>query len=93
MTLLLELPVLVIWLKSEWKKALLIGLLLNLFTWPLLIAIYGLTGWNILLLECAVATTEGCGYRIFFKRRWINCMVMAFVVNGLSYSAGLIFFR
>ena len=93
LTIVVELPVIVIWLRTEWKFALLIGLLLNLFTWTLLVTVYGLTGWYVLVLEFAVVIAEGCGYRIFFNRKWISCMLIAFVVNGLSYGAGLIFFN
>ena len=90
LTFLIELPILVIWLWPEWRQTLLIIFLLNLFTWPLLVLVYGITKWNIILLECFVVLSEGIGYRIFFKRNLATCMLMAFLVNSLSYIGGLI---
>jgi len=93
MTIFIELPAVVIWLWPDWKKALLIGFLLNLFTWPLLLTVYGLTKWNILLLEFVVVFIEGLGYTIFFKKKLIICLLMSLIANGLSYYAGLFIFN
>ena len=92
LTLFIELPVLLIWLWPEWRQTLLIVFLLNLFTWSLLVWVYGSTKWNIILLECLVALIEGIGYRIFFRRNFFICILVAFLVNSLSYIGGLIIF-
>ena len=90
LTIAVELPIIVLWLSDEWKKALIVALLLNLFTWPLLVTIVTNLKWNILLMECGVAIVEGYGYRLFFRRNWIVSMAMSFFVNGLSYGLGLL---
>ena len=36
LTLLIELPVIMVFFRKQWKEALLIGILVNAFTWPLL---------------------------------------------------------
>ena len=57
LTLLLELPIVLLFFKGEWKFALLIGFLLNLFTWPLLHVLLFYTGIDINILEIGVAIT------------------------------------
>lgn len=89
LTLLLELPVVLLFFKSEWKFALLIGFLLNLFTWPLLHILLFYTGININVLEIAVAVTEGIGYRLLLNCSWKKAMLLGFLANGISYGTGL----
>ena len=90
LTLLIELPIIIIWLKKDWQQAIVIGFLLNLFTWPLLMFIVMHTKINVHLLEIAVAITEGIGYQLFFKRGWIISLIMGFLANGISYGIGLL---
>jgi len=89
LTIVTELPVVAVWMHNEWKKAVEISFWLNLFTWPLLVTLATNVGWNIPAMEFAVAVTEGCGYRIFFKQSWLSSMTLSFLVNGLSYALGL----
>ncbi len=88
-TLLIELPFVLWLLKGSWKEKLLIGFLLNLFTWTLLHIIYLNTNININILEIGVAIIEGLGYQLFFKNGWTKSMLLAFFINGLSYGIGL----
>ena len=67
LTLLLELPIVLLFFKGEWKFALLIGFLLNLFTWPLLHILLFYTGININILEIGVAITESIGYYLLMQ--------------------------
>jgi hypothetical protein len=89
-TLLIEMP-LVLWLvNGNWKEKLLVGFLLNLFTWTLLHLIYLNTNANIYVLEISVALVEAVGYQLFFKNGWVKSMLIAFLANGLSYGVGLL---
>lgn len=90
LTLVVELPIVAIWLHYEWKRAIDIGFWLNLFTWPLLVVIVTNLHWNVLVMECIVAIVEGIGYYLFFRRNLIVCMFLSFLVNGLSYGIGLL---
>jgi hypothetical protein len=90
LTLLLELPFVLLVFKKEWKQALLVGFLLNLFTWPLLHVLLSSTTININVLEAGVAITEGAGYYLLMQCNWKKAFILAFLVNGFSYGAGLI---
>jgi uncharacterized membrane protein YeiH len=88
LTLLIEMPI-VLWAwRQQWKQALIIGCLLNLFTWPILIVLYHETTINLNLLELGVFIAEGAGYSIFMKGRPLRAFIIAFVVNALSYGIG-----
>lgn len=90
LTLLLELPIVLLFFKKEWKWALLIGFLLNLFTWPLLHLLIYYTDTDINILEIGVAIAEGIGYTIFMKCKWYKGFGVSFLVNGFSYGLGLL---
>lgn len=91
-TLLIEMPLVLLWLRKNWKEALLVGFLLNLFTWPTLIFLISVTRIDVNMLEIGVAIVEGTGYWLFFKRKWWACFIVGFVINGISYGIGLILF-
>jgi hypothetical protein len=84
LTIVIELPVIAVWLDREWKRSLKIGFLLNLFTWPLIMLLAREVG-NIPLLELGVAIVEGIGYQLFFRKGWVVSLLMSLLVNGLSY--------
>jgi hypothetical protein len=90
LTLILELPIVLLFFKKEWKYALLIGFLLNLFTWPLLHILIYYTGADINILEFGVAIVEGLGYCIFMKCSWQKGFGVSFLANGFSYAVGLL---
>ena len=89
-TLVIEMPLVLMVFNKQWKWALLIGVLLNLFTWPLLHIFLFKTNININLLETGVAITEGLGYLIFMNCSWQKAFVVSFLANGLSYGLGLL---
>lgn len=89
-TLIIELPLVFIFFRKESGYALLTGFLLNLFTWPLLhIAIF-FTDIHLVVLELAVAVIESIGYRIMLNCNWKKAIILAFLVNSLSYALGLL---
>ena len=90
LTILIEMPVVLLFFKKQWKLALLIGILLNLFTWPLLHVFLYSTNINLNILELGVAITEGTGYWIFLKCGWKKAFAVSFLANGLSYGIGLL---
>ena len=90
MTLLIEMPLVLFCFKRQWKYALLIGFLLNLFTWPLLHVLLFSTEINVNILELGVALVEGFGYWIFMECGWKKAFAVSFLVNVLSYGIGLL---
>ncbi len=92
LTLLIELPIICYWLKKNWKEALLIGFLVNLFTWPLLQVVYRITHAPILMLELIIGLVEGYCFYLFFKKPvWIS-LVVGILVNAISYTIGYFIF-
>ena len=90
LTLVLELPIVLLFFKKDWKYALLIGFLLNLFTWPLLHVLMYSTDIDINILELGVALAEGIGYTIFMGCKWQKGSGVSFLVNGFSYGVGVL---
>lgn len=90
LTLLLELPIVLLFFKKQWKFALLIGVLLNLFTWPLLHVLMYYSAIDINVLEVGVALSEGLGYWIFMQCTWQKGFGVSFFVNGFSYGIGIL---
>jgi hypothetical protein len=74
--------------EQQWQYALLVGFLLNLFTWPLLHLLLFTTSWNIHLMEIAVAMVESIGYRLLMKANWTKSIVLGFLANAISYGIG-----
>ena len=90
LTIVIEVPLVVLYFKSQWKLALLVGILLNVFTWPLLHLLMFETRLPIPLLEFGVAVVEGIGYSVFFKNKLWKVLLLSFLVNGISYGVGLL---
>ena len=90
LTLLIELPLVCWCFRKEWRQALLIGFLLNLFTWPLLHVLLYSTRVNLNILEAGVAVTEGIGYLVFMECSWKKAFAVSFFAYGLSYGIGLL---
>lgn len=88
LTVVIELPIVVMFFKKEWKYALLIGFLLNLFTWPLLHVFLFSTAININLLELGIAVAESIGYRLLMKCSWKKGLLVGFAANAVSYGIG-----
>ena len=89
LTLLIEMPFVLFLLRKQWKEALVIGFLLNLFTWPTLVLLLSFTHINVNVLEIGVAVAEGFGYWLFFKRPFWISLAAGFIINGISYGLGL----
>ena len=90
LTLVIELPVVILFFKSDWKFALLVGFLLNLFTWPLLHIFIYYTAVNINILEFGVAVTESIGYYLLMQCSWKKALALGFTANAISYGVGII---
>jgi len=89
-TLVIELPIVLLFFKKQWKFALLIGFLLNLFTWPVLHILLFYSSININILEIGVAITESIGYYLLMQCSWKRALALAFMANAVSYGIGLI---
>lgn len=73
--------------------ALIVALLLNLFTWPLLHVLLHYTNIHTHVLELGVALTEGLGFWLLLPCRWQKAWGLAFLANGCSYGLGVLINR
>lgn len=89
LTLIIELPLVIVFFKKEPKLALLIGFLLNLLTWPVLHIFLFYSNININVLEIGVAVTESIGYYLLMQCRFKKALVLGFTANAVSYGIGL----
>lgn len=89
-TLLIELPIVLLFFNKEWKFALLVGFLLNLFTWPLLHVLLFYSNINLNILELGVAVTESTGFYFLMQCSWKKALVLGFIANATSYGIGII---
>ena len=76
--------------KQIWKEALLIDMLLNLFTWPLLSILYFTTHIPLLFLEIAVVIIEAIGFIIFLENNKAKAFLISCTANAASLFAGMI---
>jgi thiamine transporter ThiT len=90
LTLLIELPVVLIFFRKQMKHALIAGFLLNLFTWPLLHVILYTSSLSVYFLEFCVAITESIGYRLMMNCSWKKAILLGFLANIASYGTGLL---
>jgi hypothetical protein len=90
LTLLLELPIVLFAYRSQLGKALMIDILLNLFTWPLITLLYINTNTPLPVMEMCVFIIEGIGLKIFLSGNWTKAMFVSFLANGFSWSAGML---
>lgn len=88
-TLLLELPVVLLCYRSQWKTVLPVTILLNFFTWPLLTLLFCNTHIPLLILEVAVLITEAIGFKIFFRGSWQKALLVSLGANALSLFIGV----
>jgi hypothetical protein len=91
LTILIELPVVIFFYRKSWQQALIVGLLLNAFTWPLLqLALEYMSRDWIPLLELIIVLVEGFGYYVFIKQRLSFALLVSLLANGLSYGIGFL---
>jgi hypothetical protein len=90
LTLLLELPLVLLFYPRAKRFTLIIGVLLNAVTWPSLHLCIYYTDIPVPILETGVALVEGLGYALFLPGKKYRAFGVAFLVNGCSYGIGVL---
>ncbi len=86
LTILLELPVVgFFFVRKKRKNALLVCLLTNLVTWPIINILRLNTEINSDIIAIAVVAAEGAAYWFFLETGFKKGLLMSFVANLLSY--------
>jgi len=86
LTLLVELPIIGFFFRKRKRKgALMVGLLVNLITWPLVNIIRLNTDWNLNMVEIGVVVIEGLAYWLFLGRNITKAVLITVLANGASF--------
>ena len=86
LTLLVELPIIsFFFVKRKRKPALMVGLFVNLLTWPLVNIIRLNTDWNLDIVQIAVVIVEGAGYWLFLGHNLKKAAMIAVIANAVSF--------
>jgi hypothetical protein len=86
LTLLVELPIIGFFFRKRKRKAaLMVGLLVNLITWPVINIIRLNTEWNLDVVEIGVVVVEGIAYWLFLGRNITKALLITVLANGASY--------
>ena len=89
LTLAIEFVILLVFFRISWFKVLGYGLAVNLLTWPMAQLVYEVYR-NLLLIELGVFIAEGFLIMLLFKARFGKAFIISFIMNLLSFIAGLI---
>jgi hypothetical protein len=90
LTLLIELPIVLLFFKQDKKYVLLVAFLLSLFTWPLLHVLLFYTKINLNILEVGIAIVESIGFYLLLNCGWKKALLVGLIANGVSYGVGIL---
>ncbi len=86
LTLLVELPIIAFFFRKRKRKAaLLVGLLVNLITWPIVNIIRLNTDWSLDMVEIGVVIVDGLAYWFFLGRNISKAVFITVLANAASY--------
>jgi hypothetical protein len=88
-TILIEIPILLIFYYEIRKDIVLVCVLGNLFTWPLLTLLFIKSGLPLLWLEVGVFIIEWTIYALFFPNVRSKAAPASLLANGCSFLIGL----
>jgi hypothetical protein len=90
LTLVIELMIIILFLRKDYGFTIIYVLLINSFSWPLANLIYSY--WQaFLIIEIIVFLVEGILIRLLFDLNWKKAFLLSFVANFVSASFGLLF--
>ena len=88
-TILLEMPVVILIYRKDWRTVIPVEILLNCFTWPVLSILYYEFPSALLLLEAGVFVTEAVALKLFFDGTLLRALIASLVANATSLLVGV----
>lgn len=88
-TILLEVPIVILFYRSQWKAVIVVEILLNCFTWPILSLLYFMYPHSLLFFELGVFITEAVAFKLFFYDSWAKALLASFTANTTSLLIGV----
>jgi len=91
-TIIFEFLVYSIFIKKDYPKLILFALLINCFTWPLAMLLFGFSGTmlSLFLIEIVVFITEGILIKKLFKIGYKKALFISFIANLITASLGFL---
>ncbi len=88
-TILLETPLVMLFYSNQWKNVMVVEILLNCFTWPVLSLLYFMYPHSLLFFEAGVVIAEAIAFRIFFNGSWLKALLASLTANAASLLTGI----
>lgn len=88
-TILLETPVVILFYRNQWKNVIVVEILLNCFTWPVLSLLYFMYPYSLLFFEAGVVITEAIAFKVFFNGSWLKALLASLSANSASLFIGI----
>jgi hypothetical protein len=89
LTIAIEIPVYFIFDRKKIPFTVLILILANCFTWPILNIVYQTTNIHLLLLECGVTVVEAFIIYLFLGQQPIKALLISLLQNSITTFAGV----
>ena len=89
LTITIEIPVYFLFDRKKIPFTVLILILANCFTWPILNVLYQTTTSHLLLLECGVTAVEAFIIYLFLGQKPIKALLISLVQNSITTFIGI----
>ena len=89
LTIAIEIPVYFLFDRKKIPFTVLILILANCFTWPILNVLYQTTTNHLLLLECGVTVVEAIIIYFFLEQKFPRALLISFVQNSVTTFFGI----
>ena len=89
LTMLLEIPVYFLFDRRKILFSILILVLANCFTWPIVNILYQTTNIHLLILESGVTITEAFIIYLFLQQKFSKAFLISLVQNSITTFAGI----
>lgn len=89
LTMLIEIPIYFLFVREKIAFSILILILANCFTWPILNILFHTTNVHLLILETGVTLVEACIIYLFLAQKFTKALLISFVQNVVSTFIGV----
>lgn len=89
LTMLIEIPIYFLFDRSKVLFSILILVLANCFTWPIINILYQTTNIHLLVLESGVTLIEAAIIHFFLAQKFSKALLISFIQNGITTAIGI----
>ena len=89
LTMLIEIPIYFLFDRSKVLFSILILVLANCFTWPIINILYQTTNINLLILESGVTLVEAAIIYYFLAQKFSKALLISLIQNGITTTVGI----